>query len=173
MFIYRDTKEEDLEDICSLPANPKELFYMFPSATYPLSVTQMKEILKKRDAHTTFLYSNQIIGYANLYFLENETSSYIGHLILSPQYRGFGYGKRMIEVMIKKAFTLYKNDTIKIAVINENTKALLLYMQLGFSPFKASLRFDKNGEKKVLISMRLKMDEVMEYGYSKLQGVWA
>ncbi len=172
MFIYRDTKEDDLEAICRLPKNEKELFFMFPSATYPLLVSQMREIFKKRYGHTTFLYNNKIIGYANLYFLENDDSPYIGHLILSSDYRGRGYGKRMIEIMIKKAFTLYKNDKIKIAVINENTKALLLYMKLGFSPFKASLRFDKEGRPKVLISMELEKKKV-EYGDSKLQGVWA
>ncbi|NPA81447.1 MAG: GNAT family N-acetyltransferase [Epsilonproteobacteria bacterium] len=172
MFLYRDTKEEDLEAICSLVKTPKELFYMFPSALYPLSVSQMKDILEKRKAHTTFLYGEEIIGYANLYFLEGEDAPYIGHLILSEKYRGRGYGKRMVEIMIRQAFALYKNDKIKIAVINENTKALLLYMKLGFSPFKASLRFDKRGEEKVLISMQLDMNKV-KYGHDDLQGVWA
>ena len=159
MFFYRDTLLEDLPSICLLPQNEEELFYMFPSATFPLQVKQMKEIYQKREGHTTFLYDNEIIGYANLYRLEDDDTPYIGHLILSKNYRGKGFGKEIIRIMIRKAYLLYKSDKIKIAVINENTHAFLLYTKLGFYPFKASLRFDKKREQKVLISMQMELFE--------------
>jgi len=161
MFLYRDTLSEDLPSICSLPQSEEELFYMFPSATFPLQERQMKEILKKREGHTTFLYDDEIIGYANLYRFKDDDTPYIGHLILSKKYRGRGFGKEIIRIMIRKAYLLYKSNKIKIAVINENTHAFLLYTKLGFYPFKASLRFDKKREQKVLISMEMDLFEAI------------
>ncbi len=172
MFLHRDTLISDLPFICELPRNERELFYMFPSASYPLKVEQMREILKRREAHTTFFYDDKIVGYANIYGYEDEKIPYIGHVILSSEYRGRGLGKKMIEVMIEKAENLYKNDKIRIAVINENTHAFLLYMKLGFSPFKVSLRFDKKGDPKVLVLMERNIRETKaKYGDDQLQGV--
>lgn len=42
MYKYRDAYENDFEQICLFPKNEEELFYMFPSASYPLTADQLE-----------------------------------------------------------------------------------------------------------------------------------
>jgi ribosomal protein S18 acetylase RimI-like enzyme len=48
-------------------------------------------------------------------------------------------------------------STVYISVFNNNTKALLLYMSLGFKPFEIEQRRMSNGATTALIHMRLNM----------------
>lgn len=70
MYTHRQAHLEDLPHICLFPQNPVELFFMFPKATYPLTLEQFKINFSNRSDSTLFLSGETIVGYANLYDVE-------------------------------------------------------------------------------------------------------
>lgn len=39
---YRPIEERDYENVCQLPQNAEDLFFMFPKAEYPLTINQLE-----------------------------------------------------------------------------------------------------------------------------------
>lgn len=82
ILTHRISTDEDLQSIIQLPEDEISLFYMFPKATFPLTIEQLKEVINNRFESTVFLLDDQIIGYANIYFYADEKEPYIGNVLL-------------------------------------------------------------------------------------------
>jgi predicted GNAT family N-acyltransferase len=150
---FKNAVESDLEMICKLPENKEVLFYMYPKGRFPLNKTQMIELFHKRFEHTVFYINDEIVGYANIYFTQNEVEPHIGNVILHKDYRGKGYGKFMVQTMIGKAFKLSLNHKIKIGVFETNPNVYKLYKNFGFKEVAYEYRRDYNGRNIKLILM--------------------
>jgi ribosomal protein S18 acetylase RimI-like enzyme len=150
-------EEKDLQSICKLPESREILFFMFPRAVFPLDVEQLQTKMRERFDNTVFLDEDTIIGYANLYYYNDEKEPYIGHVIIDKLYRGKGYGKKILQTMIKKA-SKYHNG-VKLAVFSENKNALLLYRSLGFTVFRTDTRKDYEGVGREVLLMELEIED--------------
>lgn len=153
-FKFREVIDSDLEEICMFPQSEIELYYMFPTADYPLNKSILEEHLKNRYHSTVFLYDDIVCGFANFYGIEKDKQCALGNLVVSPGYRKKGIGQFIIETMEQEAQRLYNVKELRIACINENTAGLLLYEKLGYIPFEMSTRIGKDGKARLMITMK-------------------
>lgn len=151
---YRPIKISDLEKICQLPQNKEELFFMFPKADYPLSVEQLEAIVINRSDSTVILYDNEIVGFANFYEVKENNYCSIGNVIVSSNFRNKGIGLFLIETMESIALKKYDVREIHISCFNMNTKGILLYSKLGYTPYEIEERLDKKESKVALVKMK-------------------
>ncbi len=155
ILTHRISTDEDLQFIVQLPEDKISLFYMFPKATFPLTIEQLKDVIKSRFDSTVFLINDKIIGYANIYFYDDEKEPYIGNVILSKDYRGKGLGKEIVKTMIHKAMSNHDTNCVKIAVFKSNLSVYNLYKSLCFEEYKTEIRIDFEGNKQELVFMEL------------------
>ena len=63
-----------------------------------------------------------------------KTTVRFGFVIVSPEIRGKGYGKKMLELAIEYARTELHATKATLGVFANNPKAQACYESLGFSP---------------------------------------
>lgn len=151
---YRPIKITDIDEICRLPQNEEELFFMFPKADYPLSVEQLQTVVENRSDSTVILLDNEIVGFANFYEVKENNYCSIGNVIVNSYFRNKGIGKYLIETMESIALEKYNVREINISCFNMNTKGILLYSKLGYLPYEIEERLDKEKHKIALIKMK-------------------
>jgi ribosomal protein S18 acetylase RimI-like enzyme len=142
------------EAIISLIKSPEELFLIFPSAVWPVDVTQLIQLLRERTELTVILDGEQVIGFANLYSNLSGSEIFIGNVVIAHDYRGKGVGRKLLQTMCSKVFDYYAKE-VHITVFNNNLPALKLYDSLGFKPYEMELRNAPIGEQAMAIHMRL------------------
>ena len=157
MYKLRKALEKDFKKICQLIKSKEELYRVYPDGKYPLTFEQVKEISKVRTELTVLTDNEQIIGFANFYNYKPKKSAFIGNIVIDEAYRGKGLGKKIVLYMLKIARDNYQLNKIKISVFSENTPALLLYTQLGFTPYAIEKRKDPKSNKVALIHMSMNL----------------
>jgi RimJ/RimL family protein N-acetyltransferase len=76
--------------------------------------------------------SKKIIGHCELNF-QNEIPRLSRILIGDKQYRGMGYGKKTIKLMIHEILNLRpETNKVDLRVFKWNENAIKLYLKLGF-----------------------------------------
>ncbi|GAB6119016.1 GNAT family N-acetyltransferase [Dysgonomonas termitidis] len=154
---FRSAQTSDLEKVCQLPQNEEELFFMFPKADYyPLSVEQLEAVVANRSDSTVILLDYEIVGFANFYEVKENNYCSIGNVIVSSHFRNKGIGKYMIETMESIALEKYNIREMYISCFNTNTKGILLYSKLGYTPYDIEERLDKEKQNVALIKMKKK-----------------
>ena len=155
MLTYRSVGAEDVPIICTFPQSARELFLLFPKATYPLTPDQLNAAIAARMDSTVILRRALVAGFANIYECETGERCWIGNVIVDPRERGTGVGKYLIEIMIQIAREKHRVREVRISCFNENIVGLLLYEKLGFEPYAVEERLDLEGERVAMIHMRM------------------
>lgn len=158
MNIIRQIKQQDYGDVCKLMTSKEEFFLVCPRGSYPLTIEQIKELSKVRRELTVIEEDNKIIGFANLYDYESMKFAFIGNVIIEINSRSRGLGKKLINYMIEVAFERQNLPEIRISVFNSNTRAMLLYSSMGFTPYDIESKIDFSGVKVALIHMKKKRE---------------
>ncbi len=158
---FRSAREADLIDIMAFPKDRTELFFFFPSATHPLTLERLRKQLCERHESTVMVEHNSsskdsIIGFANFYNVENRKIGFIGNAIIKPDKRGMGFGKQLIQAMIRSGFKQLKLNEVHLSCYKNNTSALSFYKHLGFKAYAKETRKDMDGKPTELIHLRLK-----------------
>jgi len=154
MLTYRPIEEADISFVCQFPQSENELFFMFPKASYPLTIEQLKDAIDRRTDSTVVLLGERVVGFANFYICEPGEKCAIGNVVVAPKIRGYGVGKYLIETMVQIALTKHRAKEVHISCFNQNVAGLLLYQKLGFMPVVIEERFDKEGNRVALIHMK-------------------
>jgi GNAT superfamily N-acetyltransferase len=155
-MIFRDAIETDLKIVAGFPQNAEELFYIHPSASYPLTANQLLQNFRSRKGNTVALKGKKVVGFANFINVIESESAAIGNMIIDPLERGSGIGSELIEYMSQMASATYMVKNIIIPCFSSNIKGLLFYHKLGFSPIKGEPRTDPNGLPAYLIYLNRK-----------------
>lgn len=155
MLTHRPIEADDIPIICQFPQSAQELYFLFPKASYPLSVEQLKNAIDQRHDSTVVLQDHCVVGFANFYICEPEVKCSVGNVIIAPEARGQGVGQYLIEAMVDIAVTKHKAKELHLSCFNQNVSGLLLYQKLGFRPFAIEGRVDKQGARVALIHMKL------------------
>ena len=145
MLRYRAVREADLHDVVSFPQSAKELFNIFPAASYPLTIEQLKKAVDTRFESTVVLHGQEVVGFANYYSLKQAVSCVIGNLIVRPNRRRCGIGEYLTRTMVEIAFAKYSVDTVFISCFSDNFAGLLLYAKVGFVPVSVDSVKDPDG----------------------------
>lgn len=162
MLTYRSVRPEDMPTICSFPQSARELFFLFPKASYPLIPEQLHAAIAERTDATAILRRGEVVGFASFSECVPGAHCSIGNVIVDPRERGAGVGRFVIETMIRIAVEKHAAREVRIACFDENVMGLLLYEKLGFEPCEVEARRDEKGEPVSLIHMRLLRSENVE-----------
>ena len=151
---YRPVAEADLPVICRFPRTVDELFFMYPRATFPLTVEQLQKTIAERSDATVGLHQGNVVVFGNLSKWEHGGECTIGNVIVDPTLRGCGIGRQFVDHMTELARTKYQARIVSLNVLNENAPALLLYTKMGFAPFAVEERIHPCGKRVAAIRMR-------------------
>jgi ribosomal protein S18 acetylase RimI-like enzyme len=139
--------------IGNLVTSAEELYLVYPNGKFPWDSEQLTTIASKRHRLTVGMINNQVAAFANIYDLVPQQSAFIGNVIIARAHRGKGFGKALINHMTHICRDTYQAIP-HISVFNNNTRALLLYTALGFSPYAVESKLDLNNDKVALIHMK-------------------
>ena len=74
-----------------------------------------------------------IVGHLIMRFTDEEKKILrFGFVIVDPEKRGRGYGKKMLELAIRYAFEILKTEKITLAAFDNNPDAIRCYKSVGF-----------------------------------------
>lgn len=145
---------DDYAAICRLMPTAQELFLVWPKGHHPLTVEQIQQLVRERKELTVAVNAETVVGFANLYDVDPPRKAFIGNVVVAASLRGQGLGKALATHMRDIAFDRYGVAEVHLSVFSENTKALLLYASLGFSPYAMEARQDYQGRRVALIHMK-------------------
>jgi len=151
----RPLTARDLPLLCGFPQNEEELFYLFPSAQYPLTPDQLSRAIARRVAPTVVEEAGKVVAFADLFRIKNSSYNNIGNVMVAPEVRGRGVGRYLIEQMVNIARTTHGARRVRVSCFNRNTAGLLLYAKLGFVPYGVEERLDWQGQRVALIHLRM------------------
>jgi len=122
MVVFREIKSKYSAGVAGMIQSPKEHFFLFPTATCPMTVAQVKERVRSKKAFVVMIEDEQLIGFANLY--EEKGFIYIGNLAISPAYRGKGHATTLIVHMMAIAIKKFQVSEVRIAADSRNEVTL-------------------------------------------------
>ena len=155
MLTNRPVRGANILTICEFPQSERELFFLHPQASYPLTYEQLNEAIEQRTDSTVVLWDGKISAFANFYLCEPGEKCGIGNVIVAPQARGNGVGRYLLETMIQLAFHKHDVREVEIACFNQNAAGLLLYSKLGFQPYAIEEWRDRQHSRVALVRMRI------------------
>lgn len=154
-MLHRPVTALDLPLLCTFPRTEEELFYLYPSARYPLTPEQLARCIAQRSAPTVVEDGGRVVAFADLFRLKGSRLVNIGNVMVAPEARGRGVGRYLIEAMVDSARTLYGARRVRVSCFNRNTAGMLLYAKLGFVPCGVEERTDWLGRRVALVHLRL------------------
>lgn len=155
----REATQPDFEAIVRLVPTEDELFRVYPKGKHPFTVDQVHSLAKSRNELTVAVERGGVIGFANLYDVEQGKWAFVGNVVVAREFRGRGIGRLLVSQMIRQAFDKYGVSEARISVFNDNTPALLLYAGMNFKPYAIEERINPSGVRVGLIHMRLGQNE--------------
>ena len=140
----RPYKPEDSQIICSWIKDEKTLFQWSADriGKFPLLGNELNENYATRNVGTDFFpltavdENENIIGHLFVLIPDVyvKTTVRFGFVIVSPEFRGKGNGKKMLELAIEYAKKELHATRATLGVFANNPKAQACYESLGFSP---------------------------------------
>jgi ribosomal protein S18 acetylase RimI-like enzyme len=102
-----------------------------PAVAFPMAVASlMQEITFSRDNSYCLEEKVELIGFGQL-MPKSDQRVHAARIIVAPQKRGRGYGRKLCQFLITQASEL-KYPRISLNVYRDNSTAIRLYRSLGF-----------------------------------------
>ncbi len=149
----RPAEERDLLTVATFVRSATELFYCYPKASWPLTPAQIADAISNRRDSTVVLLNNEVVGFANFYQWQTGLYCALGNVMVSPNTRGQGVARYLIQVMEERARTHQQAKRMRLSCFNGNTAGLLLYSQMGYDPYAIVEREAPDGQRVALIQM--------------------
>lgn len=134
-------KKEDAEYIVNW-LDSEKTFYKWSADRinkFPLLASDLNKFYDALSENTrfiplTFVEDNIPVGHLIIRYpdMNNEKLVRLGFIIISPDLRGKGYGKKMLSLAINYAKIILRAKTITLGVFTNNEKALYCYKAVGF-----------------------------------------
>ncbi|PSD27888.1 N-acetyltransferase, partial [Stenotrophomonas maltophilia] len=77
------------------------------------------------------------VGFGQAWRTQPDTM-HLGRLLVAPQARGCGLGRRLVHALIEQAFQSDAVERLTLRVYRDNAAAVALYRTLGFEPVDAA-----------------------------------
>ena len=120
--------------------NDEESFYRWSAGvlgSYPIDTVKFNDRIKELKSSKMFYpyvvkLDDEVIGFFTLRYKEEyATDLTIGFVIIDPNYRGQGFGKKMLDLAINLAFNKFKSDGVNLRVFKDNLDAYKCYKSVG------------------------------------------
>lgn len=154
MLGIRPYKTGDSETIVNWCKDEKA-FYKWSAGIlgeYPLTSDRMEKFIKEKAENDYFFPfvaydENGIVGYFILRQPSDKPDELrFGFIIVSPEIRGKGYGKKMLELGLKFAFEIYGAKKASLGVFENNESAYYCYKAVCFKESGITETYQINGE---------------------------
>ncbi len=117
-------------------------------AADPISYYDLKKLIESEDAQVLVVTNGDEIvasGYARIkaarHYLDHELYSYLGFMYTSPDFRGKGINKIIIDAL-KKWSAAKGLKEIRLTVYDENRDAIRAYEKVGFKKYIIEMRLE-------------------------------
>ncbi|MGQ8338068.1 GNAT family N-acetyltransferase [Sunxiuqinia sp. A32] len=106
---------------------------------------QMRYLLTKAQSDYVIIRVEGQLA-ASLILLKKKNSSYlrIYSLLVSPEYRGVGLAKKLLDYAERQA-AVYEKNALSLEVSDSNTAAVTLYLKWGFQTVAEKPKYYKDG----------------------------
>ncbi len=116
--------------------SPEQVRLLAPSTSVPL--TADKVLAWKKPGGQAFVYISdtdpQPIGYGELNPMRRHLDHlWLGHVIIRPDQRGEGLGKKLVQALLHEAFEERLASRVLLIVFPDNTPAVQCYLGVGFT----------------------------------------
>lgn len=153
-----------IDDAHALISNIKDerslLQFAGPMYRFPLTEDQLEGDLSDEN-RTLFkivdLENQNIIGHAQI-FLKEDTFLLGRILIWDENNRGKGYGKKVMQELLKYGFSHYNRKIAELNVYDWNTGAIECYKKVGFT-IDPEVRKEAKIDNETWISINMKIDK--------------
>lgn len=129
-----------------------------PAYRFPLTEEQLETDLFNEN-RTLFKITDEkgsTIGHAQI-FLKEKTFLLGRILIWDENNRGKGYGKKVMQELLKYGFSHFDQETAELNVYDWNTGAIECYRKVGFA-FDPDVKSEAKIDQEVWISLNMKID---------------
>lgn len=142
-MVLRKYEAQDSKIICSWIKDAKQLYQWSADkiGRFPLNGNELNEYYASMNGVQSVIplcaidectvLGHLFIRYPNK---DDKTLVRFGFIILSPESRGKGNGKKMVELAIEYAKTVLHASKITLGVFTNNERARLCYEAAGFQP---------------------------------------
>lgn len=164
MLRLRPYRKNDAQEIIKW-CKDEESFYKWSAGImgeYPLTEDRFENATNGRidnDKYFPFVLvdENNVVGFFSLRQPGDSNDELrFGFVIVSPEIRGKGYGKKMLELGKKFAFELYGAKKLGLGVFDNNPGAYHCYKSVGFIENGKVEKYNINNEDWTCIEMELK-----------------
>ncbi len=152
--------EQDFERLINWIEN-EEILVQFsgPIFKFPLTKEQLNEYLYTENIisfKVINLETKEIIGHSEIYKSENKEVKLCRILIGEEKQRGKGFGKKIVNELVKYSFEKLNAEKIELNVYDWNKYAIICYEKTGFemNPNKFS-EIEVKGNKWISLNMIL------------------
>ncbi|MET1080619.1 MAG: GNAT family N-acetyltransferase [Pseudomonas sp.] len=151
---HRPAKTTDLAAVAAFAQTPEELFFCYPTATWPLDADQLQRSMTTRRDSTLALVDERAVGFANLYQWRHGKHCALGNLMVAPGQRGVGVAQYLVGAMEELARTHFQARYLNACCFNANSPALRLYLKLGFQVTGLAEQLDHRQQRVVLVQLQ-------------------
>lgn len=130
----RAFRPADAPLIAGWARSPSEVEWLAPRTPPPLTATKVIGWHEAgRQPLTLVLPDLTPVAYGELNTLRRRAREYwLGHLVVDPQLRGLGLGRRLTELLLARAFDWHGARRVTLVVFPENHAAIRAYAAAGF-----------------------------------------
>jgi RimJ/RimL family protein N-acetyltransferase len=154
---HRPLQEADADTICTYPQSAEELFFMLPSAVYPLTPEQLLAAVQARPHRhpTVGLIDNRMAGFVSLTEVREKNFCGIGSLVVHPQFRRKGMATYLVDAMVQTAVEQYAVRFVRVSCFSHNKAAYSFCHKLGFRPADMGQSLAPDKEPVLLVHLHL------------------
>ncbi|WP_077622222.1 GNAT family N-acetyltransferase [Sediminibacillus massiliensis] len=135
-------EREDFNLLMSWIDSPETtLKWSGPAFDFPLTIEQLNAYIRdaNQEGSEEFIYkaieqeTGEVVGHISLGKVDRQhETGRIGKVFVKEGARGNGYGREMVELMLKKGFNELSLNRISLGVFDFNTSAIKSYEKAGF-----------------------------------------
>lgn len=121
-----------------------------PQLRYPFTATELPELLEVPGKSFSLVEGvNRPLAFGQ-YRTASPDTVHLCRIIVSPDWRGHGYGKQLCEQLIRQAVADTGASMVTLRVYRDNAVAQSLYHKLGFKPVELRSDVDVIGMRLIL-----------------------
>jgi RimJ/RimL family protein N-acetyltransferase len=135
---------DDAAHIVGWVGTRRELFWLAPKTAWPLTISKVMGWPGSDGCPLSFRRegTNEPLGYLEVNPMPGESHHFwLGHCVLSPDHRGIGLGRRMIELALDVAFLRSGGVRTSLVVFPENFTAVECYRRVGFIDVREQIKY--------------------------------
>lgn len=138
-------REPDAREVARWPTSVEEVRLWAGSAgACPVDASVFRRWHAEPDVRPYVLRVGEVtVGYGELWIDEAEREVELARIIVNPDYRGRGVGKRLVGLLLQRASLSSLPDAF-VRVVPENGAAIACYRGGGFSPVPEKEREEFN-----------------------------